>query len=151
MLALVTTQNRSTTQSVGLEMYSANATLITIPRNIGTTDVSTDITLIPPVSRYTRGASWSSLAFKINGLVSGGVINPGYQGNVKIGLINNSNTPFIINIKDHLARIILERIHIPTILVANSIHSLIDRNAQGFGRTEQRARNDNDFQFKTIH
>ena len=66
-----------------------------------------------------------------------GVVDPDYRGDIKVGLINNVDEPFIIKNKYHIAQIILEKSHIPTITVVPSL-SRTTRDKQGFGSIEHR-------------
>ena len=70
--------------------------------------IPTDLAVEPPPGTYIRLASWSSLSFKYNVHVVGGVIDPDYRGNVKIGLINHGNIPFVVNKGDCVAQTVLE-------------------------------------------
>ena len=68
-------------------MYCANPTPIPIPPNGGTADIPIDIAIESPSGTYARLASRSSLAFKFNVHVIGGVIDPDYRGNIKLDLL----------------------------------------------------------------
>ena len=126
----------STGQSIGIDLHSAFLKPITIaPNEIGS--IPTDISMEPPSGSYVRLASRSSLSFKHNIHVIGGVIDPDYRGNIIVGLINHGNTPFTINKGDRIAQAVLEKAHTPTITIVDNL-SATDRNTQGFGSTEQR-------------
>ena len=131
------TPTQSSPKFIGLDIYSAHTAPIFIPANGGTATVITYITLEPPSGTYARIASRSSLVFKNNVHVIGRVIDPYYRGNIKIGLINQSDILYIITHKDRISQIILEKINITPVSVVESLISTI-RNTQLIGNTETR-------------
>ena len=131
-----TSPSISTKESIGIDLHSAsNDPIVIEPNSIGT--IPTDIAMEPPPGTYVRIASRSGLSFKYNLHVVGGVIDPDYRGNVKVGLINHGNTSYTINKGDRIAQAILEKAHTPTIAIVDNL-STTDRNVQGFGSTEAR-------------
>ena len=95
----------SNPNSVGLYLYSAGKSPKTIPSNGEIDFVPTDK---PPDGIYARVASRSSLAFKQNIHVAGGVIDPDYRGSISIGLYNHDDEEFTINRGDTISKLILE-------------------------------------------
>jgi len=134
---LAKTPTRSTPSSVGLDMYSAQSEPIIILPNGGTASIPTDLAIQPPPGTYAKIASRSGLSFNHNVHVIGGTIDPDYRGNIKVGLRNDSSTPFTITSGDRIAQVILEKALIPDIEVVQSLPPST-RGSQGFGSTEKR-------------
>ena len=88
LTANATTPTKSTPDSVGLDLYSAEVTPVIIAPGGGTAKILTDLAIEPPPGTYARIASRSSMAFKQTIHVAGGVIDPDYRGNIAIGLYN---------------------------------------------------------------
>ena len=65
-----------------------------------------------------------------------GIIDHDYTGEVKFMLINQSKSPFIINIRDRIAQLVLERIAEADIQLVNSLDATA-RGAHGFGSTSK--------------
>ena len=128
----------STPQSVGLDLYSASKTSITIPSDGGIASIPTDIAIEPPDGTYARIASRSGLAFKQNVHVIGGVIDPDYRGNISIGLCNHNEKEFTINQGDRIAQLVLEKVANPTVQIVDAL-TPTNRNIQGFGSTKKRS------------
>ena len=73
--------------------------------------VPTGIAVAPPYGTYGRIAPRSSLSCK--GIdVGAGVVDASYRGEVKVMLINNTDTPttFAVRAGDRIAQLVLERI-----------------------------------------
>ena len=130
-----TTPTASTPNSVGMDLHSASIPEIIISPNGGTASIPTDLSMEPPPGTYVRIAPRSGMAFKHNIHVIGGVIDPDYRGNIKVGLINQSNKPYKINNGDRFAQFITEKAHSPTINIVDNL-TVTQRNTKGFGSTE---------------
>ena len=69
--------------------------------------ITTGLAMTPPVRTYRCIASCSGLALK--GIdVAGGVIDPDYEGEVKIIPCNNTSEPFEVKEGDRVAQLICE-------------------------------------------
>ena len=67
-------------------------------------------------------------------MTTAGVVDRDYTGEVKVMLINQSKSLFIINIGDRIAQLVLERIAEADIQLVNSLDATA-RGAHGFGST----------------
>ena len=99
-----TTPQRSTPQSVGLDLFSAES--MVVPSRLQAV-VKTDISVAIPVGTYGRIASRSGLAVKHGIGVLGGVIDPDYTGNLKVILNNNSGIDFSVFQGQRIAQLII--------------------------------------------
>lgn len=82
------------------------------------------------------GLVWdrSGLAFK-NGLTTlGGMIDPGYRGEVKVYLYNTSSEPFTVNVGDRIAQMIFVSYHQVELEEVEEL-SESERGDSGFGQT----------------
>ena len=68
--------------------------------------------------------------------VGAGVIDPDYTGEVKILLINNSESDYPIKPGDRIAQLILEKHAIVDVITTEFVESS-DRGENGFGSTGQ--------------
>ncbi len=78
----------------------------------------------------------SSLSFK-NGVSLAncvGVVDSDYRGEVKVALINHSDTDFVIHNGDRIAQLVIMPVIIPSFEVADELNDT-DRGAGGFGST----------------
>ena len=78
----------------------------------------------------------SSLSFK-NGVSLAncvGVVDSDYRGEVKVALINHSDTDFVIHNGDRIAQLVIMPVIIPSFEVAEELNDT-DRGAGGFGST----------------
>ena len=123
------TPNKTEPGSAGYDVYSTEHVIIEpqsrvlIPTGIST-EFSSDY--------YLRCAPRSGLSVKHNIDVGAGVIDSSYRGEIKVLLINNGTTPFIVDIGDRVAQLIMEKIHNPELVIVDQLtHSL--RNLAGFG------------------
>lgn len=64
----------------------------------------------------------------------GGVIDAGYRGEIKIGLLNTGNEDFVIERGDKVAQILIQKIEHPEIQEVNDL-SETSRGNGGFGST----------------
>lgn len=97
---------KATRGSAGLDIYSLSTVRIAPKANAV---IPTGIKLRIPKGVYVRIAPRSGLAcnFKID--VMGGVIDPDYEGEIKVILINHSSQDFEVAAGDRIAQIILEK------------------------------------------
>ena len=96
--------------------------------------VSTDITIQVPPDTYGRIAPRSGLLVKNCIDIGAGVINKDYRGQIRILLINHSDTEFLVQQGDRLAQLILEQIKTPDTKTVQSLQST-ERGSKGFGST----------------
>lgn len=64
----------------------------------------------------------------------GGVIDAGYRGEIKIGVVNLSDTPYIFEAGHKVAQLLIQKIEQPTIVEVTQL-SESDRGDNGFGST----------------
>ena len=76
----------------------------------------------------------SSLAWKHSIDVGAGVIDSDYRGNIGVILFNHSDDTFVVNEKDRIAQLILERIATPPVVEVAELTETT-RGAGGFGST----------------
>ena len=88
---------RATSGSAGLDTYASER-------------VSAGISIEMPAGVYARIAPRSGLAVKNRIAVGGGVIDPDYNGEVKVILFNHGDEDFIVRPGDSIAQIVLERV-----------------------------------------
>ena len=89
-----------------------------------------------PSGVYARIAPRSGLAAKNRIAVGGGVIDPDYDGEVKVILFNHGDEDFIVNPGDRIAQIVLERVMlIDASIVPRKAKRGTDRGSAGFGST----------------
>ena len=93
----------------------------------------TGLSFTVPEGTYGRIAPRSGLSKK-GLLVNAGVIDRDYTGPVKIMLHNLTNETYIVNKKDRIAQLILEKIELSDIKLVDSLVTT-DRGEGGFGST----------------
>lgn len=78
----------------------------------------------------------SGLAFKygITVLNSPGTIDSDYRGEVKIALINHSDTPFVINDKERIAQFVFAKVESANYTIKDELSDTV-RGQKGFGST----------------
>ena len=113
-----------------MDVYSAHSKPTTFPVNSGTATISTDITIEPPSGTYEHILSRSSLAFKHNIHIIGGVIDSDYCGTINIRLIGQSDIPY------RIAQVILENSYVTLVSIVNYLTPTA-RDKQGFESTEK--------------
>lgn len=93
--------------------------------------VNIGISITPPPGSYIRIAPRSGLS--CNGIdIGAGVVDPGYRGEIKVLVINNSKNTFIASTGFKIAQLIFEKVFIPCIYDAPNLPGS-DRGSQGFG------------------
>jgi len=133
---------RSTSRSAGLDLYSTKN--VTIPSKKNGV-VPTGLKLTMPEGTYGRIAPRSGLSLHYMLDVMGGVVDPDYEGEVKIVLMNHSDADFNVCTGDRVAQLILEKYQNITIItekfeVTSSSHlddenRITKRGSGGFGST----------------
>ena len=98
--------------------------------------ISTGLSIQLPLYSYGRIAPRSGLSVK--GLdVGAGVIDESFRGIVKVLLINNNDTVFVVNVGDRIAQLLVEPIYYPDVETVSSLEDLSStiRGDGGFGST----------------
>ena len=110
--------NRGSEDVAGYNLYTCKPEIIPArtPRYV---DIG--ISIAAPITRlYARIALRSGLGVK--GLdIGAGEVDSYYRGSIQVLLITNSDTPFQINIGDHMAQLILERIENPECICKSTV------------------------------
>src|SRR5437660_12594063 len=76
--------------------------------------VQTGIAISLPGNTYARIAPRSGLAAKYEIDIGAGVIDQDYRGEIKVLMINNSNSPFQVRPGDRIAQLILKKVILAT-------------------------------------
>ena len=135
-----TSPERGTQRSAGYDLASSENTVIPARSHKA---IKTGVKVTLPSNTYGRIASRSGLSFK-NGIeVGAGVIDEDYRNELMVILHNHSDKDFIIEPKDRIAQLIVERVVYPTTLIEDvnggiqTINSCIRsiRGLGGFGST----------------
>ena len=90
-----------TAEPAGYDLYIAEQTVIP-PQSRA--KVSTEICILVTPGTYGRIAPRSGLAMKHLIDIAAGVLDADYRGPVIVGLVNNSNIPFEVNVGDRIAQ-----------------------------------------------
>lgn len=127
---------RGSKEAAGLDLSSNNLSLITLYPG-DRCAVPTGVHVKIPKGYYGRVAPRSGLAFKYGIDVLAGVIDSDYRGEIKVILLNTSDTSFDIEYGDRIAQLIIEKIAIPDVLVVGNLDDLeaSERGSNGFGST----------------
>ena len=130
-------EGRSNKDDVGLDLKSASREDIVVPPH-GKKLIPTDIAIeISEPGVYARLVGRSSVCLNHHISVAGGVIDPGYRGNIQILLFNHSPTDeFVVKWGQRISQLILER-YCEAILVEVTVDALSqsERGSKGFGST----------------
>ena len=125
------TPTRSTSEVAGYDLYSSED--IKVPPRTRIL-VSTDIAIQVPPGTYGRIAPRSSISVKNCINIGARVIDKDYRGQIKILLINHSDTEFLVQQGDRIAQLILEHIKTPDTKTVQSLQAT-ERGSKGFGST----------------
>ncbi|RKP33734.1 dUTPase-like protein, partial [Dimargaris cristalligena] len=98
------------------------------------TRVPTGLYCTPPEGTYIRVADRSSMALQ-GFRVGGGVIDPGYTGEICVIISNETNRVQDLRQGDRVAQLILERFAKPDVIRVPKEAILGDRRGAGFGST----------------
>lgn len=93
---------------IGYDLYADTQTTITIPAG-QIISILTGIAIQCPTGTYARIALYRKLCIKNNLTTEGGIIDPGYRGNITILLRNVGAVNKVINPKERIAQLILEQ------------------------------------------
>ena len=97
--------------------------------------IHADLAIELPCGHYGRIAPRSGLSWKQHTIVSEGVIDPGYSGNVGIVLFNLGSEEVVINHGDRIAQLILEQASVFDTEEVLSVYknNPYERDGTGFG------------------
>ena len=126
---------RGSPGAAGLDLYSADGYVVMPGHRVV---VSTGISVKLPVGTYGRVAPRSGLAVKHGLDCLAGVIDPDYQGELKVVLLNtDGRNPFVIRPGYRIAQLILEKFEVAEVVEIPTECTQIatDRGAGGFGST----------------
>ena len=100
---------RSGPGAIGYDIFAPREVYVSAGEHIL---IPVDISITLPPGTYGRVAPRSGLALEHFLDVGGGVIDPGYDGKVKVIIYNFSNQPYTFRRGDRIAQLILERAEI---------------------------------------
>ncbi|ACD03511.1 dUTPase [Musca domestica salivary gland hypertrophy virus] len=124
---------RCTAKSAGYDLHSAVAVVVA-PRSHQ--HIATDICLRLPTGTYGRIAARSGLAFRHAIDVGAGIIDEDYRGPIGVILFNHSDVPFVVNIGDRIAQLIIQTyLSTATFRQVDSLDDETERGTAGFGST----------------
>jgi len=120
---------RATSTDAGLDLFSTETVqLQSLERKL----ISTGVSMAIPVGLYGRIADRSGNAYKLGVHVMAGVIDSGYRGEIKVLLVNLSNTTVTLEAQSKIAQLILTKIEYLTPVSVESLDET-DRAEKGFG------------------
>ena len=127
-----TLPTRATNSAAGLDIFSAEDNIVPARSQV---ILSTDIQLEIPDNCYGHLTSRSGLATKHSIHVGAGIIDSDYRGNLKLLLLNHSDSDYHICIGDRVAQLIIIKIERPTIIEVGESSELSEtrRGCAGFG------------------
>lgn len=128
-----TIPTRGSPESAGLDLYSREAVTI-LPHGIVL--ISTGLAFELPVGYEGQIRPRSGLAFKagVTVLNAPGTLDSDYRGELKVMLVNHSNSTCVINRGDRIAQLVIQRVEFPTLEVVAELNTTI-RGEGGFGST----------------
>ena len=125
---------RGSAHAAGYDLFSTDSYVVLPGRRVV---VSTGISVHLPPGTYGSVRPRSGLAVKHGLDVLAGVIDPDYQGEIKVVLQNlDMNQPFVIRPGYRIAQLILENYTVADVVeVPTENTPLTERGASGFGST----------------
>jgi len=124
---------RSSTGAAGYDLFSIDNYVVLPGHRVV---VSTGISIQLPPGTYGRIAPRSGLAVKHGLDTLAGVIDPDYQGEIKVVLQNlDSQQPFVIRPGYRIAQLILENFTVAEVVEMDAPHPETERGVAGFGST----------------
>ena len=124
---------KATPGSIGLDLFTPTDMFVPAKEQVL---IHTDLILVPTQGHYIRIASKSGLALKYGLTVKGGVVDPDYQGNVRVLLRNHSDQAHIFEEGEAIAQVIMEKAAMP-VVVEMKIAKDTERGTGGFGSTTE--------------
>ena len=125
---------RSTSQSAGLDIYSAQPCIVPAQnRRL----VNTDLKVAMPKGSYGRIAPRSGMALEHFIDIGAGVIDADYRGVLGIILFNFGTSDYVVEEGQAIAQLITEKIWIPEVVEVEEVDlGQTERGARGFGSTK---------------
>lgn len=117
----------------GADLHAAEAAVIPPGER---RDVSTGLALAIPVGYAGFVHARSGLAFKHGIMITNapGLIDAGYRGEVRVSLFNSGSEPFVIEVGDRIAQLVIQSVELPAFREAPELDDTA-RGAGGFGST----------------
>jgi dUTP pyrophosphatase len=122
---------RGTPGSVGYDLHTTEALTIHPSQR---TPISMGLIISLPEGTCGRITPHSSLAIKHSINVATRVIDPDFQGEVKVVLVNNGSTPFHVGRGEHIAQLVLESAQVHDIQQVTTLDDM-ERGMDRFGST----------------
>jgi len=115
----------------GADLFAVES--VTIPAG-ERRDVGTGLALCIPEGFAGFVQPRSGLAFKHGIMVvnSPGLIDSGYRGEVRVSLYNSGHEPFVINVGERIAQLVVQRVEAPVYVSADVLPDTL-RGRGGFG------------------
>ena len=132
---------KGTTGSAGYDIYAPNKTIVpgSVSDNegkvsIGRALISTGISVSLPDDTVGRLGSRSGMSVRSNIEVGAGWIDSDYRGEIKVELKNLGPCPFIVNVGDKIAQLIVLQLASVDLQIADVLNNT-ERGSGGFGST----------------
>ena len=126
-----TAPTRGSDGAAGLDFY-ASEDIIILKNGKGL--ISTGIALEIPKGYYGRLAPRSGLSWKKHTIVSAGVIDEDYRGEIKVVLFNHADEHLSIKKGDRVAQLIIEKYYkFPMHIIHGEAEMNSNRGTKGFG------------------
>lgn len=121
--------------SIGYDLASAKEVVV-VP-SMGKALIPTDLAIELPVGHYGRIAPRSGISWNHHTIISAGVIDPGYSGNISVVIFNHGSEELVINYGDRVAQLILEKASVFDTEEVMSVYenNPHERGVSGFGST----------------
>lgn len=115
----------------GADLFSVET--VTIPPG-ERRDVGTGVALAIPGGHAGFVQPRSGLAFKYGIMVvnSPGLIDSGYRGEVRVSLYNSGREPFVVDVGERIAQLVIQRVEAPEFVAAEVLPDTV-RGEGGFG------------------
>lgn len=122
---------RASSGAAGYDIYTDQSGFII---GGGRLTVSTGWAMEMPIGYYAEIRPRSGLAVKHGIDTLAGVIDSDYRGEVKVALVNHSDSTFIIKSGDRIAQLVFRKHETPNIMLVDELGDSV-RGADGFGST----------------
>jgi len=128
-----TMPTRGSPSAAGWDLYASESCVIPA---FGKGLIKTDLAVAVPYGYYGRVAPRSGMAWKKHTDIGAGVIDSDYRGSVGIVMFNHGETELVIEKKDRVAQLIIERISMAEFKeVSFSELETTERGDGGYGST----------------
>lgn len=135
----VKTPSRSRDTDAGLDFYAHIPDTFYVDIEPGGRHLfSTGIHIETPPQYFMQLCNRSGLSIKKGLLITGGIVDSGYTGEIKIGMINTSDEIVRIHHQDKIAQGILQKYTLQKLTEVKSVKELgkTDRGDKGFGSSD---------------